>query len=86
MTTLGNAMAMASFGKPISRNTADRLVVGLVERAAEYNADLFIERIRIFGSYLRPETDPLGDIDVELSYGRRTSKPSASMPKQQPEF
>jgi hypothetical protein len=55
-TTLGNALAMASFGKPIRRRTAERLVAGLLERARKYNADsdkpLYIERLRIFGSYL----------------------------------
>ncbi|WP_265979170.1 hypothetical protein [Arthrobacter sp. MI7-26] len=72
---------MASFGKPISRKTAERLVGGLVDRAREYNADgrraLYIDRIRIIGSYLRQDVDPLGDVDVELTYGRRISDPRA---------
>ena len=76
VTTLGNALAMASFGKPIRRRTADRLVAGMVERAGEYNSDhdkpLYVERLRIFGSYLDPHMDPLGDVDVELSFGMRT--------------
>ncbi|EMY33000.1 hypothetical protein D477_017252 [Arthrobacter crystallopoietes BAB-32] len=75
-TTLGNALAMASFGKPVRRRTADRLVAGMVERAGEYNSDpnkpLYVERLRIFGSYLDPHIDPLGDVDVELSFGMRT--------------
>jgi hypothetical protein len=70
---------MASFGKPISRKTADRLVTGLVDRAREYNADgskpLFIAQIRIFGCYLHQGVDPLGDVDVELSDGRRITDP-----------
>ncbi len=74
-TVQGNALAMASFGKPISRTTADRLVSGLLERAYAYNADpdkpLFINTLRVFGSYLSPEIDPLGDVDIELTYGRR---------------
>lgn len=76
-TTLGNALAMARFGKPIRRKTADRLVAGMLERAREYNADasrpLFVQRLRIFGSYLDPQIDPLGDVDVELSFGMRTT-------------
>lgn len=75
-TTLGNSLAMASFGKPIRRRTAERLVAGMLERAREYNADpdkpLYVERLRIFGSYLDPQVDPLGDVDVELSFGMRT--------------
>jgi hypothetical protein len=75
-TTLGNALAMASFGKPINRRTAERLVAGMLDRAREYNSNaarpLYVERLRIFGSYLNPEVDPLGDVDVELSIGQRT--------------
>jgi hypothetical protein len=37
-TIKGNSLAMASFGKPISRNTADCLAAGPVERARSYNA------------------------------------------------
>jgi hypothetical protein len=74
-TTSGNALAMASFGQRIRRTTADRLVTGLVDRARRYNADpakpLYVERLRIFGSYLDPTVDPLGDIDIELSFGKR---------------
>lgn len=80
-TIQGNALAMASFGKPISRKTADRLVTGLLERARDYNADpgnpVFIHTIRVFGSYLTPEIDPLGDVDIELTYGRRITDQKA---------
>jgi hypothetical protein len=72
-TIQGNALAMASFGKPISRKTADRLVAGLVERAQAYNGDpgkpLFIGTLRVF--------DPLGDVDIELTYGRRITGQTA---------
>jgi hypothetical protein len=74
-TILGNALAMASFGRPISRKTADRLVIELLQRARAYNADpskpMFIDTLRVFGSYLDPDIDPVGDIDIELAYGRR---------------
>lgn len=80
-TIQGNALAMASFGKPISRKTADRLVTGLLERARDYNADpgnpTFINTLRVFGSYLNPEIDPLGDVDIELTYGRRITDQKA---------
>lgn len=66
---------MASFGRPISRKTANRLVIELLGRARAYNADpskpVFIDTLRVFGSYLDPEIDPVGDVDVELAYGRR---------------
>ena len=74
-TIAGNALAMASFGSPITRKTADRLVAGLLDRTREMNSDpaqlLAVERIRLFGSYLHPDIDPLGDIDIELSLARR---------------
>ncbi len=57
------------------------LVAGLLERAHEYNADgskpPFVERLRIFGRYLRLDVDPLGDVDVELIFGRRITDPKA---------
>lgn len=63
-TTLGNALAMASFDKPISRKTADRLVAEMLSRARIYNADpgklRYVERLRIFGSCLNQSVDPLG--------------------------
>ncbi|WJL97053.1 hypothetical protein QSU92_07780 [Microbacterium sp. ET2] len=75
-TTLkGNALSMASFGKPIKRATAERLLSGVIERAKTYNADpqriRFIERLRVFGSYLDPDVQELGDIDLEVVIGRR---------------
>jgi hypothetical protein len=80
-TIQGNALAMASFGKPISRKTADRLVSELLERARDYNADqgkpMFINTLRVFGSYLSPEIDPIGDVDIELTYGRRITDQKA---------
>jgi len=77
-TINGNALAMASFGKPIKRVTADRLVHELVERAKAINADstmpVYIERLRVFGSYLNPDVDPLGDVDIELISAKRASE------------
>lgn len=76
-TILGNALGMASFGKPISRKTADRLVAELIQRARDYNADpgklMFVRSLTLFGSYLDESVDPLGDLDVGLSHGPRTT-------------
>ncbi|HEX9088865.1 MAG TPA: hypothetical protein VF867_15210 [Arthrobacter sp.] len=78
ITTLqGNALGIASFGKPISRKTADRLLAELIQRARDYNADpgklMFVRSLTIFGSYLDEAVDPLGDLDVGLSHGPRTT-------------
>jgi hypothetical protein len=77
--TPGNALAMAGFGKPSTRKTADRLVTEMLDRARAYNADPakpgYLQRLRVFGSYLDRAVDPLGDVDVELVLGRRLNDP-----------
>lgn len=74
-TIKGNALAQASFGKPISRATATRLLAQVIDRAHGYNADparlLTISQIAVFGSYLDPAVDPLGDLDLAVSTVRR---------------
>jgi predicted nucleotidyltransferase len=68
-------LAQASFGRPISRATATRLLAQVIERARGYNADpsrlLTVSRITVFGSYLDPAVDPLGDLDLAMSAVRR---------------
>jgi hypothetical protein len=80
-TIKGNALSMASLGKPIARSTADRLLAGMLDRARAYNADagkiLYVDRLRIFGSYLDESVQQLGDLDVELVFGHRTNDPQA---------
>jgi predicted nucleotidyltransferase len=74
-TIKGNALAQASFGKPISRATATRHLAQVIERARGYNADparlLTIAEIAVFGSYLDPAVDRLGDLDLAVSAVRR---------------
>ena len=74
-TVKGNALANAGFGKPISRATATRLLPQVIDRARGYNADpsrlLTITEIVVFGSYLDPAADPLGDLDLAISTVRR---------------
>lgn len=74
-TVKGNALANASFGKPINRTTATRLLTEVIERARSYNADptrlLTVKEIIVFGSYLDPDIDPLGDLDLAVTIVRR---------------
>ena len=74
-TVKGNALANASFGKPISRATATRLLGQVIDRARAYNADparlLTVTEIVVFGSYLDPAVDLLGDLDLAVSTMRR---------------
>lgn len=69
-TVKGNALANASFGKPISRATATRLLGQVIERARAYNADpvrlLTVTEIVLFGSYLDSAVDLLGDLDLAV--------------------
>ena len=71
----GNALANASFGKPISRATATHLLGQVIERARAYNADparlLTVTEIVVFGSYLDPAAGLLGDLDLAVSTVRR---------------
>lgn len=69
-TIRGNALAQASFRRPISRATAERHLQAVVTRAEEYNACadyLFdIVQVIVFGSYLNPGASELGDLDLAI--------------------
>jgi predicted nucleotidyltransferase len=69
-TIEGNALAQASFRRPISRATAKRHLESVIERAQAYNADdkhIFeIVQIVVFGSYLDAEASQLGDLDLAI--------------------
>lgn len=74
-TTKGNALAQASFGRPITRKTAERHLAETVERARVYNADpnhlLDIAELVVFGSYLDPSVTSLGDLDLAVTFADR---------------
>lgn len=74
-TIAGNALAMASFLKPIPRAKADKLLAQVLSRATAYNADetkpRLISEIRVFGSYLDPVIEVLGDLDLFLAMAER---------------
>ena len=69
-TVDGNAVAHHRWTKRITRKTADRLLGEAVARAEAFNADnsraTVIARLRVFGSYLDPDVDRLGDLDLGL--------------------
>ncbi len=74
-TTRGNALAQASFGKPITRATAARHLAAVIERAEAFNADnthlVEIAELVVFGSYLDPATTHLGDLDLGVTFRSR---------------
>jgi hypothetical protein len=66
-STKGSALAMATAAPPLRRETAARLIAGLVERARALNADdswaYRVGMVVIFGSYVRGVDRP-SDLDV----------------------
>ena len=78
-TVKGNALANASFGKPISRATATRLLGQVIERARAYNADpgrlLTVTEIVVL-TYSTPEPSGFSIIassDVRLGGARQAA-------------
>jgi predicted nucleotidyltransferase len=59
----------------ITRALADKLIAELPGRAREMEADPsylhYAVRIAVFGSYLDPQKQKLGDIDVAIEIGRK---------------
>src|SRR5207244_9199864 len=70
VTTLGNALAMATAGKPIHRRTADRLLSDFLSRVKQVNEDdhfLYkVTRVVVFGSYLDAQKETLNDLDLAV--------------------
>jgi hypothetical protein len=69
-TVRGGALANASFLKPMTREKAQWLLEGVLERASTYNADpakpTWVERIAIFGSFLDRDAADFGDLDLQV--------------------
>lgn len=65
LTVKGNAFANARIGKPITREKAEKILEGVLERAAEVNesGEATIHSIDVFGSYTT-DAEKLGDIDL----------------------
>lgn len=72
-----NSLAMARWGKPISRKRADELLEIALSNASRYNSNpafpYHITELRVFGSYLT-DKDPLGDLDIAVAYEIRDSR------------
>lgn len=67
-TIKGNALANASASKPISRQTADRLLEEFLSRVRQVNDGDYAYRVKqviVFGSYLS-DAELLGDVDLSL--------------------
>jgi predicted nucleotidyltransferase len=69
-TIKGNALAYATARRPITRQTADKLVEGFLERTKNINAcadyAFYVQKVIVFGSYLSDRSD-LGDVDLAVT-------------------
>jgi hypothetical protein len=74
VTEQGRRLRVASFLPRINRAKADRVISGLLDRAAAINADdkrdFRIAAIFVFGSYLT-DSDDLGDVDIAVEFEYR---------------
>jgi predicted nucleotidyltransferase len=72
----GRALAQASFRPPVTRATAERLLKEVIERAQRFNSTpghlVEVAELIVFGSYLDPATDRLGDLDLAVKLRNRT--------------
>jgi predicted nucleotidyltransferase len=71
-TVKGSALAQASFRPPVTRATAERLLKEVIDRARRFNAVpghvIEIAELIVFGSYLDPTKDRLGDLDLAVKF------------------
>ncbi len=78
-TVRGNAFAGARANAPLRRTTAERLVNDVIARACEIERDhrfvYVVKRLAVFGSYLEPARDRLGDVDLLLEVEPRDADP-----------
>jgi hypothetical protein len=81
-TLQGGALGNAKFIKPITRAKAEAIVAEAIERAKAVNANpdrylYHVKRLRVFGSYLDPTVDLLGDVDIAIETDRNERLDSA---------
>jgi hypothetical protein len=81
-TMKGGGLGNAKFIKPIPRAKAEAIVAEAIERAKAVNADpkrylYTVKRLRVFGSYLDPTVDLLGDVDIAIETDRNERLDSA---------
>ena len=66
-TEAGNRLALAK-ARPLKRKTAEKMLTSLITRAEAINADsklcFQIRTLVVFGSFLNPQADVLGDLDI----------------------
>lgn len=70
----GEHLARASAAGKVRRPTAEKALIGLLERVEQYNSDpnklLTVEAVVVFGSFLSAN-DELGDLDIAIKHRHR---------------
>jgi predicted nucleotidyltransferase len=70
VTQAGDTMAVATAAKPVTRQTAERVLAEFLERVALVNDDPYflarVNRVALYGSMLRPEVERLSDVDLAV--------------------
>ena len=74
---------MAKATPPVSRAKAEAALAAFLARVAEVNeSDRFIcrvEEVVLFGSFLDPTVDPVGDVDVDVAVAIRLKPTDANV-------
>jgi predicted nucleotidyltransferase len=79
-TRLAQRLGAPSAAKPISRETAERALGEFLDRVKTVNGDAYyltrVSKVVVFGSYLRPEVDRLGDVDIAVELQPKEPDPA----------
>lgn len=77
ITVKGNALAQIKFVKRIYKAKADKIFDEFMKRVSEINENenyiYRVSKLHLFGSYLNPEADDYGDIDIAYELERKIS-------------
>jgi predicted nucleotidyltransferase len=75
LTLRGSSLCNATGAKPVSRKVGQRQLEQLVIRAEAINASdhylFWVDRLVLFGSFLNPAAEKVGDVDVAVGLARR---------------
>lgn len=77
VTVKGNALAQVKFVKRMNKAKADKIFNEFMKRVEDINGDkkyiYRVSKLLLFGSYLNPEADDYGDIDIAYELERKIS-------------